>query len=318
MEKDLVDYVYLSDNLRYADLFNGVLFGGEEVVVANRLKGEDTKLVVSSGAKKKGRYRDVIRKYENDVDYAVLGIENQEKVNYAMPFRIMEYESGTYAKQMAEFARMHKKQKDVSDEEYLSKLKKTDRLKPCITLVLYWGEHWDGPKALKDMMNLNAVPEPMWPYVNDYRIHVVNVREFSDTSVFKTDLKLVFDFMKQTKNRAGMRALLLGNEEYRSVSREAFEVMRIHTNLTELDKFIEEKIEKDGEVVDMCQAIREMMEEEREQGMEKGIEQGILLHIYKMVERGKYSVKEALEDLQSNQKESDFIEAMVAAGYKLP
>ena len=48
MEKDLVEYTYLSDNVRYADLFNGVLFGGKEVIVPERLQGEDTKLVLSS------------------------------------------------------------------------------------------------------------------------------------------------------------------------------------------------------------------------------------------------------------------------------
>lgn len=76
MEKDLVDYTYLSDNLRYADLLNGVLFGGEEVISPEKLQGGDTKLVLSSEKKKKGRYRDVIKKYEGDVSYAVLGVEN--------------------------------------------------------------------------------------------------------------------------------------------------------------------------------------------------------------------------------------------------
>lgn len=52
MEKDLIDYTYLSDNSRYADLFNGVLFGGEEILAGERLKGEDTKLVMSSGERK--------------------------------------------------------------------------------------------------------------------------------------------------------------------------------------------------------------------------------------------------------------------------
>ena len=87
MKKDLVDYNYLSDNLRYADLFNGVLFGGEKVLEPENLKEEDTKLVISREGEEKGRYRDLIRKYENDVSYAVLGIENQESVDYGMPFQ---------------------------------------------------------------------------------------------------------------------------------------------------------------------------------------------------------------------------------------
>ncbi|MBQ7919863.1 MAG: Rpn family recombination-promoting nuclease/putative transposase [Lachnospiraceae bacterium] len=55
-----------------------------------------------------------------------------------------------------------------------------------------------------------------------------------------------------------------------------------------------------------------------EQGMEQGIEQGFLRHIYQMVERGKYSIQDALEDLQGTINESEFVKGMLASGYKLP
>lgn len=180
------------------------------------------------------------------------------------------------------------------------------------------GEAWDGPKSLREIMQLEELPESLRGYVNDYSIHFVNVREFEDTSVFKTDLKLVFDFMKYTKDRKGMRTLLSENEAYKRVARDAYEVMCIHTNLKELDKIIEKNSGEDKEVVDMCQAIREMLEEEREQGIEQGIMQGILLHTYRMVERGRMSVAEALEDIKSDQTENDFVEGMLAAGFKVP
>ena len=319
MEKDLVDYAYLSDNSRYADLFNGVLFGGEEVLVAEKLKGEDAKLVISSAGKKKGRYRDVIRKYERDVGYAVLGVENQENVSYTMPFRVMEYEIGEYGRQISEKEKKHRKKKDVTGAEYLSQFQKNDRLNPCVTLVLFWGEHWDGPEELLDMVNLEAIPEPLRPYVNN-RMYLVKVREFGNTDVFKTDLKLVFDFMKQTKEPEGMRGLLLGNEAYKSVSKDAYEVMRVHTNLKELDRFWEESTSE--EEVDMCYAIRMIIKEEREKGREEGraqgLEQGILLHAYQMVARGRETVAEALEDIELNLTESEFLEGLQAAGYTMP
>ena len=44
----------------------------------------------------------------------------------------------------------------------------------------------------------------------------------------------------------------------------------------------------------------------------------MLLHTYRMVERGRLSVAEALEDLNFTQSESEYIEGMLAAGYKLP
>lgn len=313
MEKDLVDYTYLSDNLRYADLLNGVLFGGEEVISPEKLQGEDTKLVLSSEKKKKGRYRDVIKKYEGDVSYAVLGVENQEAVDYTMPFRIMEYEVGEYAKQIAQIKKKHGILEDVEGDEFLCKFSLSDQIVPCVTVVLYWGEHWDGPRTLKEMMQLTPFPKIFGDYVNDYVMHLISIKEFEDTSVFRTDLKLVFDFMKHTNDQVGMRNLLQENEAYKSVPRDAYEVMRIHSNLKELDRVIEEK-EKKKEVVNMCQAIREIMEEERE----KGIMQGILLQTYRMVERGRMTVLEALEDIRSGQTESEFVKDMLAAGFKIP
>lgn len=46
--------------------------------------------------------------------------------------------------------------------------------------------------------------------------------------------------------------------------------------------------------------------------------QGILLQTYRMIERGKMSVTEALEDIKSGQTESEFLASMVAAGFKVP
>ena len=238
MEKDLVEYAYLSDNLRYADLFNGVLFGGEEVIDHYGLTEGDTRQVISSGGRKKGRYRDVIRKYGGDVRYAVLGVENQEIVDYTMPIRIMEYEVGEYSKQIAAIRKTYERCGGVSGDEYLCKFKKGDKLNPCITLVLYWGEGWDGPCSLKEMLGMEELPENLREYVNDYPIHFVSVREFEDTSVFKTDLRLVFDFMKCTKDRKRMQALLSENGAYKRVAQETYEVIRIHANLKELDEVI--------------------------------------------------------------------------------
>lgn len=216
----------------------------------------------------------MVRKYEGDIGYAVLGVENQENVSYTMPFRVMEYEVGEYAGQIAMRKKSHRKKRDVAGAAYVNGFCKGEKLNPCVTLVLFWGEQWDGPEELLDMIDLAALPEPLRPYVNNYRMHLVNVREFGNTDVFKTDLKLVFDFMKQTKHPVGMRKLLMENAAYKSVPRDAYEVMRAHANLKELDMLWEEK--ENEEEVDMCYAIQMLLEEEREKGIEKGIEKGVL------------------------------------------
>ncbi len=273
-ELDAVDYKYLSDNSRYADLFNGVLFSGEQVLTPEKLKGEDTKLVVTSETLWRERKRDLIKKYENGVSYAVLGIENQENVSYIMPFRIMEYEAGEYSKQIEEIQKKHSACRDVKGDEFLSKFAKEDKLNPCVTLVLYWGERWDGPESLKEMLNLGGLPEQMKACVNDYPMHLVNVREFENTDVFQTDLKLVFDFMKCTKDENRLEELLKSDTAYRKVPRDAWKMMQKHGNLEKLSTYLTDN-EEEEETVNMCQALDAIERRAIERGMERGRSEGL-------------------------------------------
>ena len=45
MEEDIVVNAYFSDNARFADLINGLVFGGEQVISKEDLKKEDTQTV---------------------------------------------------------------------------------------------------------------------------------------------------------------------------------------------------------------------------------------------------------------------------------
>ena len=68
----------------------------------------------------------------------------------------------------------------MTEDEFLSKMKKTDKLIPVITIVVYYGEKaWDGAISLHGMLN---IPKEMLPFVNDYKMHLVEAR--------KNDLKL--------------------------------------------------------------------------------------------------------------------------------
>ena len=61
---------------------------------------------------------------------------------------------------------------------------------PVVTFVLYGGkEIWDGPESLHDMLDWTDVPEKIKAFVSDYPIHIVKIREFENTEVFRTDVK---------------------------------------------------------------------------------------------------------------------------------
>ena len=61
-----------------------------------------------------------------------------------MPLRTMSYDVAEYEKQAYLTRQKVKGKKNLSPSEFLSGFRKTDRLHPCITLVLFWGDNWDG------------------------------------------------------------------------------------------------------------------------------------------------------------------------------
>ena len=78
----------------------------------------------------------------------------------------MEYDSN---------AKKYKTSEGLDEDEFLSKMKKTDKFVPVITLVLYYGEkEWDGARTLHEMLD---IPEELKAYVNDYKMLLVEARE---------------------------------------------------------------------------------------------------------------------------------------------
>ena len=94
-----------------------------------------------------------------------------------MPLRVMGYDYGTYKKQYDSNARKYQTVRGLEEDEYLSRMKKTDRFIPVITMVVYYGEKpWDGAVSLHEMLD---IPDGMKAFVNDYKILLVEARENS-------------------------------------------------------------------------------------------------------------------------------------------
>ena len=75
---------WLSDKGRFADLFNGVVFQGEEVVLAGALEEqkEEASLIVTDQNKNERtvqKYRDIVMRWNGKLNLAVLAIEAQDK-----------------------------------------------------------------------------------------------------------------------------------------------------------------------------------------------------------------------------------------------
>ena len=147
--KDSKAKEYLSDNTRFSEICNYVLFDGEKVIKPEDLKECDTTEVLSVfGIDKKQivkqKWRDLLKgvsvKYTESVYIVLMGIEAQTDVHYSMPVKTMIYDAMNYGEQVNEAKKQHQKNKDYkSSDEFLSGFTHEDRLTPVITITLYLG-----------------------------------------------------------------------------------------------------------------------------------------------------------------------------------
>lgn len=173
---------YWRNNEQFADLFNAFLFGGQQVIHSEKLQEQDTDstdiLELETNRVSMQGARDLVRlvKTHDGVAYALLALENQDDIHYAMPLRVWGYDYYSYMKQYQEKKAMYRKAGvKLTGAEYISGIRKTDRFVPVVTLVLYYGdEPWDGPQSLGELLE---VPEELRPYVNDYQIYVIDMKE---------------------------------------------------------------------------------------------------------------------------------------------
>ena len=179
----------------------------------------------------------------------------------------------------------------MTGAEYLSGFLKSDKILPVVTLVIHFSEtEWNGAKSLHEMME--------WPdvhlkeYVQDYKIQLIDPAKIrpEEFEKFSTSLREVLEYIKYSKDKKKLKKLVENNPRM-TMEVNAARVIQAVTGT----KF---RISEETEVVDMCQAIDEMMADSREDGMkegiEKGIEKGMTLGLTKGLEKGRI---EALSDL---------------------
>ena len=291
MIKDTVWSAYYEDSVRLADVINGLVATGKLLVEPNDFVEKDTKSIPpkrdESGEKKSGyawsgaMQRDIVRKFAKGVCYFIVGLENQEFIDYEIPLRIMKYDVAEYEKQYKQMKRELDNQKGMTAGEYLYKFRKEDKLVPIVTLILYGGsEKWDGPRCLKDMFDMEEVSKAFQMFVADYKINIIELREIEDTSVFKTDFKQVVDVIKASGDKRKLKEVIENDPAFQSLAPEAYDVIATYVNAKELEKI--KKRCMTGGNVDMCKALRELIEdgreeirmEERTKGRAEGREEG--------------------------------------------
>lgn len=274
---------WLSKNARFADLFNAIIFKGKQVIQPEKLtdiRNESDIIINDKNRKKRGenRFRDIVKKYDESFTLVILACEIQDKVHYAMPIRVMLYDSFSYIDQARKLWEQleEDEKKNVSAESFLSKFRKEDTLSPVITLILYYGdEEWDGSMELYQMFGELESQGWVKEYVSNYKINLVRPQNIEDFSIFKSDLQMIFPMLKYKNNRKDMAEYInLNNAFFQAVPME--DVYAIEALLGSgsfwTDRFVDKK-----EVHNMCKAFEDIYTDGVAEGIEKGIEKTVLL-----------------------------------------
>lgn len=273
MEKDDRMEDFFSDNERYADLINGLGCGGKQTVKKEDLQELDRhtgiRHVSLKGKRKKKKsvkIRDLIRKTAFGVNFAVIGIENQEMIDYSMPLRNMVYEVGEYEQQAAKIRRdVRRNRHGLTTGEYLYGFTKESKLYPAVTLVLYYGEKdWDGATNLHEMLDFTDIPAEIRKMVQNYEIHIISIRDLKDTSMFRTDVKQVFDFIRFSNDPEKLRELVKTDKAFQEMEEDAYELAALYSNSEELMKKKDDYL-REGKV-DMCRALDLLIQEGEAKG----------------------------------------------------
>ena len=278
--QDTATKQYVSEAEVFADAFNYLIYDGKQVIKPEQLTDMDTtQYVIPYHEDEKGKpeaaqkYRDTLKtlavKTDDRYTYLVLGIENQSHVHYAMPVRNMLYDAMQLEKQVRDLASQHRKEgKNGTSEEYLSGMKKEDRLSPVITLVInFGGKKWDAPLSLREMYG--EQPEKVLPFIQDYRVFMIDPMEMSDNDLQKlnSSLREVLAYIKYQRDKAQMEKLLNEDSKFSCLETNAALVINAMTNAGIA-------IDPNKEVVNMCEAIRQMVDEGIMLGEERGEKRG--------------------------------------------
>ena len=297
----------MSNSAVFADAFNFYIYDGEQVIKPEKLRPLDTSAIASPFSGENGqpvqKLRDVLKYVtameDDEAAYLILGIENQTEVHYAMPARNMLYDALEYTHQIEKIAAEHREKKDHkgrSGGEYLSGYYKDDVLVPVITLVVYFGAgKWDGPRSLHEMLGVRS--DRVLKYVDNYNINLIAPAELTeeDFDKFRTDFREVMKYIQYSTDKKKLTDLVESDESFTHIDRGTAMLLNECTK-SEL-KFDESK-----EVIDMCQAIKDIRADERAEGRVEGrVEgraEGLITAIKSLMESMNFNAKQAMDALK--------------------
>ena len=291
-------YQYFQSKKHYADLMNAVLHQGRQVIKPEKLQPRPGRIQMLPVPNQKGEeptvptsiYRDIKMELPNGTGFLLFSLENQDVVDYEMPWRIMRYDCSEYGEQIRQ---IHLRKRadaagDASDagsvrasenvsvtsskrNAWKERMDEHDRLHPVYTICFYHGtKKWTGPRRLSDMMDFGEDGEKWRELFCDYPMLLVCADDEGLADRCSTDLKWLLKALEARGDKERMRDLAK-TEALRHLDPDTSRTIAVMTNM---EKFLKNKEayhnqEEEGDVYNMCQALEELAEEAREEGREE-------------------------------------------------
>ena len=246
-EKILEDYPDV-----FADIVNGFLFNGNEVVRSEELEDMKLRSAYRAELKLHDMERDVAKRWKkNGIRIACVGFENQTAPDSRMVLRVLGYDGAEYRAQCLKENR--------NNAPY-----------PVITIVLYFGyeQRWTAAKSLYEAVR---VPDELKPFVTDTKINVFEVAWLTDDQVakFKSDFRIVADYFVQ-KRKTGT---YIGSRDTMRHVYEVLQLLSVMEHVDYLERAVVERRVKGGER-DMSSIFDQYIKEGEARGEARGVIMG--------------------------------------------
>ena len=277
-KKDAVSNVFFKDSVRVADLLNGYIYHGQQMVRSEDVHNRGERVYRIDGKEGKVEAQevtlDVVSEVLQNMQVTIVCLQNQSEIHYAMPVRVMNEEATRYHEAWKEIADRHKAAKDVSGVEYISGFTKDDKLIPVITIVIYWGKKpWDGPKCLKDMLKVEECPLELQKFIVDYPLHLLEVRRYHHTEEFRSDIRHVFGFLQRDGDKDALSDYVEKNRNvFSALGESTYNLLSVMSRCSRL-KAVNKKVEKEGSY-DMCEASEGIYQDGKREGRKDGHREG--------------------------------------------
>ena len=203
-------------------------------------------------------------------------------------------------------------EKQIQDKEFrwedaverLSGIRRSDHLKPVITIVIHWeGEPWNGPRSLHEMLEFEE--EWMRQWVPDWPLFLLDAAAFDERTrekggnCFQSDLGNVLHLVKCSADKKALQEIKKGRHEPIELSTAARRVVHAATGL-KMPKAKEGKAE-------VNKVLKEFLDELKEEGIAEGKIEGrtetLQESIQNLLEETDWPLEEVMDKLKISEEE---------------